>query len=76
MTDRNAPRPAPPAETTFDLAYLLAEIEELQRLAKGMGLGTLDYLLEMAAIEGRHQATITKAGREQVAEKKERPKAL
>lgn len=47
-----------PAQITYDLAYLLAEVEELQRLAKGMGFGTLEYLLLIAAIEARHQAQL------------------
>jgi hypothetical protein len=54
MTDRNPPGRRLPPNTTFDLAYLLVEIEELQRLAKGSGLRTLDYLLEMAASEASH----------------------
>jgi hypothetical protein len=45
---------ARPPETTFDVAYLLAEIEELKRIAEGR-LGTLAYLLECAAIEARRQ---------------------
>jgi hypothetical protein len=48
--------PAGPPQITFDVAYLLAEIEELKRIAEGRGLGTLAYLLECAAIEARWQA--------------------
>jgi hypothetical protein len=45
---------ATPSETTYDIAYLLAEIEELKRIAEGR-YGTLHYLLECAAIEARRQ---------------------
>ncbi len=47
--------PTAPPEITFDVAYLLAEIEELKRIAEGR-YGTLAYLLECAAIEARWQA--------------------
>jgi hypothetical protein len=53
MADRQA---SGPSEITFDVAYLLAEIQELKRIAQGRGLGTLAYLLECAAIEARWQA--------------------
>ena len=43
-------------EITYDVAYLLAEIEELKRIAQGRGLGTLAYILECAAIEAKWQA--------------------
>jgi hypothetical protein len=43
-----------PPETTFDVAYLLAEIEELKLIAEGQ-YGTLAYLLECAAMEARRQ---------------------
>jgi hypothetical protein len=52
MRDREPPKPR---EITFDVAYLLAEIEELKRIAEGRGLGTLAYILECAAIEARWQ---------------------
>ena len=41
-----------------DPAYLFAEIEELRRVAQDGGLGTLAYLLEMAAIEAKHQVAL------------------
>jgi len=53
MRDR---KPSGRSEITFDIAYLLAEIEELKRIAQGRGLGTLVYILECAAIEARWQA--------------------
>lgn len=43
-------------EITFDVAYLLAEVQDLKRLAEGRGLGTLAYLLECAAIEAKWPA--------------------
>jgi hypothetical protein len=46
--------PTAPPEIAFDVAYLLAEIEELKRIAEGR-YGTLHYLLECAAIEARQQ---------------------
>ena len=46
------------AEITYDVAYVLAEIEELKHIAEVRGLGTLAYLLEVAAIEARHQARL------------------
>ena len=46
------------SEITYDVAYLLAEIEELKRIAEVRGLGTLAYLLEVAAIEARWQARL------------------
>jgi hypothetical protein len=51
------PTPAtpPPLGVSFDRAYLLAEIEELKRIAEGSGFGTLVYLLECAAIEAKWQ---------------------
>jgi hypothetical protein len=45
----------PPSGASFDLAYLLAEIEELRRIAEGRGLGTLVYMLDCAAIETKWQ---------------------
>jgi hypothetical protein len=51
MSDRQASGPS----VMFDVAYLLAEIQELKRIAQGRGLGTLAYLLECAAIEARWQ---------------------
>jgi hypothetical protein len=42
------------APVSFDIGYLLAEIEELKRLAEGR-YGTLAYILELAAIEARLQ---------------------
>ena len=33
------------------MTYLLVEVEELKRTAKSMSHSTLDYLLEVAAIE-------------------------
>ena len=45
-----------PQEITYDVAYLLAEIEELKRIAQARGLRTLSYILACAAIEARWQA--------------------
>jgi hypothetical protein len=42
-------------EGIADPRYLLREIEELQAIAGKCGLGTLAYLLELAAIEARLQ---------------------
>jgi hypothetical protein len=53
MDDR---RTAGSSEITFDVGYLLAEIQELKRIAQGRGLGTLAYILECAAIEAKWQA--------------------
>jgi hypothetical protein len=64
VPDEPAPRPSVPIvplshwEGAADPAYLLAEIEELRRVAAEGGLGTLAYLLEMAAIECRHQVKL------------------
>ena len=55
-------RPDPASQPSFDIAYLLAEIEDLKWLAKSMGYGTLDYLLEMAAIEAKHQVRLQRDG--------------
>lgn len=54
-----------PSEITFDIAYLLAEIEELTLIAKRGGYGTLAYMLEVAAIEARHQTVLQREEREQ-----------
>ena len=40
-------------EGAADPAYLLSEIEELRDIARKAGLGSLDYLLECAAMEAR-----------------------
>ena len=45
-----------PEEVTFDIGYLIAEIEELRSMAERLGHGTLDYLLHMAVIEAKNQA--------------------
>jgi len=50
------PTPSAPRETSFDIAYLLSEIEELRRIADHGHYGTLAYLLECAAIEAKWQA--------------------
>ncbi len=43
MQERTSPHlPPTPGQTSYDVAYLLAEIEELKRLAKEMGYGTSD----------------------------------
>jgi hypothetical protein len=53
MEDRQA---GGPSEISFDVGYLLAEIQELKRIAQSQGLGTLAYILECAAIEAKWQA--------------------
>jgi hypothetical protein len=53
MDDR---RTLGPSEITFDVGYLLAEVQERKRIAQGRGLGTLAYILECAAIEAKWQA--------------------
>ena len=40
----------------YSLGYLIAEIEDLVKLAETNGLGTLAYLLEVALLEARRQA--------------------
>jgi hypothetical protein len=47
------PKGLRPFEGAADPAYLLSEIEELRDIARRAGLGSLDYLLECAAIEAR-----------------------
>lgn len=49
-------RSSVPRVPLFTPGYLVSEIEDLRRLAQDAGLGTLDYLLELALIEARHQA--------------------
>jgi hypothetical protein len=46
------------SEVSYDLGYLLAEIEELKGIATGRGLGTLAYLLECAALEAKWQVRL------------------
>jgi hypothetical protein len=43
-------RPLSPLRGVADPRYLLAEIEELRDIARTAGLGSLDYLLECAAL--------------------------
>jgi hypothetical protein len=54
--DRTAPdsREAPPADVTD----LLAEIEELRRVAERLGQGTLAFFLDCAGIEASAQARL------------------
>jgi len=40
----------------YSHGYLIAEIEDLAKLAETNGLGTLAYLLEVALLEARRQA--------------------
>jgi hypothetical protein len=40
----------------YSLGYLIAEIEDLAKLAETNGLGTLAYLLEVALLEAKRQA--------------------
>ncbi len=49
-------------EGVADPAYLLAQLEELKLIAERSGLGTLEYLLEMAVIEARWQVQQKEAG--------------
>jgi hypothetical protein len=44
------------ANQSCDVACLLAEIEELRRIADRLGQGTLAFFLECSAIEARAQA--------------------
>jgi hypothetical protein len=53
MTEKLTPKPARPFEGVADPAYLVSEIEQLRDIAREAGLGTLEYLLECAAIEAR-----------------------
>jgi hypothetical protein len=41
------------SEITYDVAYLLADMKELKRIAEGRGLGTPAHRLECTAIEAR-----------------------
>ena len=43
------------SQVSYDTGCLLAEIEELKRIAESRGLGTLAYLLECAAAEAKLQ---------------------
>ena len=56
--------PASRPEIAFNLGYLVAEIDELKRIAERSGYGTLAYLLEVAAIEAGHQARLQGEERE------------
>ncbi len=47
-----------PDPNPFGPGYLVAEIEELKRIAEQARLATLAYLLEVAAIEARHQVLV------------------
>ena len=58
-------RSAGPTCVSYDVAYILAEIEELKRIAQGGGFGTLVYLLECAAIEARWQVRLQREEAEQ-----------
>jgi hypothetical protein len=53
MAEKLTPKPARPFEGVADPDYLLSEIEQLRDIAREAGLGTLEYLLECAAIEAR-----------------------
>ena len=64
MAGTTPPRRKPPEEVTFDIGYLIAEIEELRSMAERLGYGTLDYLLHMALIEAKNQARQRREDRE------------
>src|SRR3954471_18293344 len=53
MAEKLTPKPARAFEGVADPAYLGSEIEQLRDIAREAGLGTLEYLLECAAIEAR-----------------------
>ncbi len=59
MADELTPKPPRAFQGVADPAYLLAEIEELRDIARKAKLGSLDYLLECAAIEARHLMELT-----------------
>ena len=65
---RDSEHPGRP-EITFDIGYLLAEIEEMKLIAERGGYGTLVYMLEVAAIEARHQAVLQREEWELAAQK-------
>jgi hypothetical protein len=54
MQDHRSEREEITTPVSFKIGYLLAEIEELKRLASGR-YGTLEYLVELAAMEARSQ---------------------
>jgi hypothetical protein len=56
MPQEHTPKPPRAFQGIADPTYLLREIEELRDIARAAGLGTLDYLLECAAIEARYLA--------------------
>ena len=53
MVEKLTPKPARAFDGVADPAYLFSEIEQLRDIAREAGLGTLEYLLECAAIEAR-----------------------
>ena len=53
MAEKLTPKPRRAFEGVADPAYLVSEIEQLRDIAREAGLGTLEYLLECAAIEAR-----------------------
>ena len=53
MAEKLTPEPARAFEGVADPAYLLSKIEQLRDIARQPGVGTLEYLLECAAIEAR-----------------------
>src|SRR5215208_6543170 len=53
MAEKLTPKPARAFEGVADPAYLVSEIEQLRDIAREAGVGTLEYLLECAAIEAR-----------------------
>jgi len=61
MAEKLTPKPARAFEGVADPAYLVSEIEQLRDIARQAGVGTLEYLLECAAIEAR--ALIAAKGR-------------
>jgi hypothetical protein len=56
MPGEHTPKPPCIFQGIADPTYLLREFEELRDIARAAGLGSLDYLLECAAIEARHLA--------------------
>jgi hypothetical protein len=62
MAEKLTPKPRRAFEGVADPAYLVSEIEQLRDIAREAGLGTLEYLLECAAIEARASSPQRTAG--------------
>jgi hypothetical protein len=73
MAEKLTPKPARAFEGVADPAYLGSEIEQLRDIAREAGLGTLEYLLECAAIEARALAAANGRGDYAPAGRHDRP---